>query len=110
MGLTTKDTNDTKKRRSKESPIWGRARCGAKEDSGSAAATASGTLKAVDVVLGSITISVQGSADLTLKTNASTQVSGTASSTATLATKIGSKVTASYDAQTKVATSVRTEA
>ncbi len=76
----------------------------------SATASVSGTLKAVDVLGGTITITGQTGIDVKLKVTSSTkvQVAGSAASIATLATKAGSGVTAQYDVQTMTATSVMT--
>ena len=73
--------------------------------------SASGTLKAVHLQEGTITIGTE-EGDITLKVVSGTQlrVDGTIPTLATLATKIGSRVTVEYNAEMKVAFKVRVEA
>ncbi|MBI4310256.1 MAG: hypothetical protein HY681_00635, partial [Chloroflexi bacterium] len=78
----------------------------------STTATLSGTLKSVNAVAGTITITAQGGSEVVLNVASDTKlaVDGAAATLATLATKIGSTMTAEYNAQTKIATSVSAQA
>lgn len=75
-------------------------------------ATVAGTIKAVDVVAGTITVAAKGGGDLVVKVTSDTKIAveGAASTLATLATKVGSQVTAEYNAQTNAATSLNAQA
>jgi hypothetical protein len=67
-----------------------------------------GTLKAADLIAGTVTITTQTGADLVLSINSSTQVvaNGIVGNVSSLTTKIGSRVAVTYNAETKVATSI----
>ncbi|MBF8299206.1 MAG: hypothetical protein HW397_255 [Dehalococcoidia bacterium] len=71
-------------------------------------ATVSGTLKAVNVVGGTVTITTSSGEDVVLKIGSDTKamVSGAVVGTASLVTKIGSQVSATYNMETKVAASI----
>jgi len=79
---------------------------------GSAFAAVSGTLKAVNVLNNTITITSQAGADVVLNVDAQSRVllNGSATTLAALATSLGSQVSAEYNAQTKMATSVSAQA
>ena len=74
----------------------------------SGTATVNGTLKAVDVLAGTVTIAAQGGGDVVLKvaSNTTVQAGGAVSTMANLATKIGSQVSASYNVETRAAASI----
>ena len=74
-------------------------------------ASASGTLKSVDVLKGTVTITTQSGADLvlTITTQSKMSVNGAAAPSTMLLTKIGSKVTIEYDAEAKTLTSLSVE-
>ncbi len=74
-----------------------------------ATASISGTLKAVDVVAGTVTIATQTGADVVLKVAADTKLllKGPVSTLASPAAIIGSQVQAEYSVQTKIATSIK---
>jgi len=67
-----------------------------------------GTLKAVNMLANTVTIGVQGSADLVLnvKSQSLVTIGGASSSLAALATKIGSQVTVEYNVQTSAVLSL----
>ncbi len=73
----------------------------------SATVKASGTLKAVDMLTGSVTIATQSGADLVLKLTTATKVTvnGATPTIAALAASLGSKIDVEYDSKTMVATS-----
>jgi hypothetical protein len=75
-------------------------------------ATVGGTIKAVDVLAGTMTIAIDSGADLALKVTASSQVTvnNTALTLADLVGKLGSRVVVNYNTQTKTVTSIRVEA
>ncbi len=76
-----------------------------------AASSASGTLKSVDVLKGTVTITTQTGADLVLSitTQSKMSVNGTSAPATVLVTKIGSKATVEFDAEAKTVTSLKIE-
>ncbi len=77
----------------------------------SAQATVKGTLKAVDIASGTITVAIDTGAQLVLKVGSDTNVllDGAAGGLAGLSAKVGSNATVSYDTETKVANIVQVE-
>lgn len=75
---------------------------------GSAAASVTGTLTAVNVIAGTVTVTTQAGTVLVLDVSSSAQVliDGEAGSIAILAARIFSQVTVTYDAETNVATRI----
>lgn len=73
-----------------------------------ATATVAGTLKAVDIINGTVTIATQASGDLVLKFSSDTKVTvnGAAQTVATLATNLGGRIEVKYDSTTMVANSL----
>jgi len=75
---------------------------------GSASASLSGTLKAVDAVQGTVTVTSQSGADVVLKATGDTTatLNGSTVTLVTLAANIGAQVNVSYNTQTNAATSI----
>lgn len=69
----------------------------------------SGTLKAVDVLKGTVTVTSDSGADLVLSVTSASKmtVGGSSATTASLLTKVGSKVTVEYNAETKAIMSLK---
>jgi hypothetical protein len=72
-------------------------------------AMAVGTIKAVDIAAGIVTISIAGGQDIVLEVTSSTEIkiSNAISTMVTLASNIGSEVNIKYEASTNVATEIK---
>jgi len=76
-----------------------------------AVVTASGALKAVNLIAGTVTIATQGGTDLVLKVTSDTKVlvNGSSVALASLLNRLGSQATIEYTADAMVATSINVQ-